>query len=99
MSTVFKESSENVFESIGFDRAEAAVLKVKSDLRIELETGLKRWKLNQTQAAKALGISRSRLNRLLKGHLDKISVDKLIAMHERLGAAVSVTVTPRQDAA
>lgn len=99
MSTVFKESSENVFEAIGFDRAEAAVLKVKSDLRIELETGLKRWKLNQTQAAKALGISRSRLNRLLKGHLDKISVDKLIAMHERLGAAVSVTVTPRQDAA
>ncbi|MDH3641141.1 MAG: helix-turn-helix domain-containing protein [Gammaproteobacteria bacterium] len=46
-----------------------------------------------------LGITRPSLNRLLNGHLDGISIDKLVAMHARFGRTVSVKSTRKRKAA
>jgi len=94
-----KKASNNIFEDLGFSGEEAAVLKIKADLRVSLEKELAARKLSQVEAAKILGVSRPRLNRLLKGKLDGISIDKLVAMHDRIGKRVSVRVSRGRHAA
>jgi predicted XRE-type DNA-binding protein len=94
-----QQGSNNVFEDLGFDSAEAAILKIKAELQIGLELEIGRRKLSQGKAAELLGITRPSLNRLLNGHLDGISIDKLVAMHARLGRTVSVKSTRKRKAA
>lgn len=43
-------SSGNVFADLGFDNAEAQVLAMRADLKIELEKQLKAQELTQTAA-------------------------------------------------
>jgi predicted XRE-type DNA-binding protein len=50
----------------------------------------KKW--TQVVAAKHLGVSPPRLSNLMKGHLEKFSVDMLIGMLARLGCSISVTL-------
>lgn len=92
-------ASTNVFEDLGFSAEDAAVLKIKAELQISLEKEIATQKLSQVQAAKLLGVSRPRLNRLLNGNLDGITIDRLVAMHDRFGKLVSVRVTRRRSAA
>lgn len=94
-----QQGSTNVFEDLGFDSAEAAILKIKAELQIGLELEIGRRKLSQGKAAELLGITRPSLNRLLNGHLDGISIDKLVAMHARFGRSVSVKSTRKPKAA
>ena len=94
-----QQGSNNVFEDLGFDTAEAAILKIKAELQIGLELEVGRRKLSQGKAAQMLGITRPSLNRLLNGHLDGISIDKLVAMHARFGRTVSVKSTRKRKAA
>lgn len=88
----YTKSSGNVFLDLGFEPEVAAVMKIKADLKISLEKEIARLKLNQTQAAEAIGIGRPALNQLLKGKFDKISIDKMVQMHSRLGKDVVVKV-------
>ncbi len=91
-------STRNVFDDLGFDRAEAAILAVKAELQIGLELEIKKRGLNQTKAAQLLAITRPSLNRLLNGHLDSVSIDKLVGMHARLGRTISVKSTKKRTA-
>ena len=86
------KSGGNVFEDLGFDAAEAEVLKVKTQLKLELEKELKRQKLTQTAAAKLIGVDRPMLNKVMTGKLDSISIDKIVLMNSRLGKTVDVKV-------
>ena len=98
-STKKSTGTRNIFDDLGFDRAEAAILEVKAELQIGLELEIKKRGLTQTKAAQLLGITRPSLNRLLNGHLDSVSIDKLVGMHARLGRSVSVKSTKRRSAA
>ncbi len=91
--------TRNIFDDLGFDSAEAAILKIKAELQIGLELEIKKRKLNQTKAAQLLGITRPSLNRLLNGHLDSVSIDKLVGMHARLGRNIAVKSTKKRSAA
>ena len=91
--------NQNVFEDLGFDSAEAAILDVKAKLQIGLELEIAKRALTQVKAAKLLGITRPSLNRLLNGHLDGVSIDKLVGMHARLGRTISVRSTKKRSAA
>ena len=86
------KSSGNVFEDLGFDTAEAEVLKVKTQLMIELEKEVKRRGLNQTAAAKLAGVDRPMFNKVMTGKLTGVSIDKMVQMHSRLGKTVEVRV-------
>ena len=89
-------SSGNVFEDLGFDAAEAEVLKVKTQLKIELEKEVKRRKLSQTAAAKLAGVDRPMFNKVMTGKLTGVTIDKMVQMHSRLGKSVDVRVKKRQ---
>ena len=90
------KSSGNVFEDLGFDPAEAEVLKVKTQLKIALEKEVKRRKLTQTAAAKLAGVDRPMFNKVMTGKLSGISIDKMIQIHSRLGKSVDVRVKRTQ---
>ena len=94
--TEWVESSGNVFEDLGFDAAEAEVLKVKAQLKMELEKELKRRKLSQTAAAKLAGVDRPMLNKVMRGKLTGVTIDKMVQMHSRLGKSVDVKVKRQQ---
>ncbi len=93
------QSTGNVFEDLGFEGAEAAVLKIKADLMIELEKALTANDWNQTTAAQVLGVSRPRLNRMLHGRFEGVTIDKIVQMLERTGKCVTIKVITRKIAA
>ena len=83
-------SSGNVFADLGFDPAEAAVLKLRADLMITLEQHLRALKLTQVEAAKRLGVSQARVSDLMNGKFNKFSLDMLVKLAERSGLRCTV---------
>jgi predicted XRE-type DNA-binding protein len=91
-------SSDNIFEDLGFEREEAAVLKIKAELMIEIEKVMKTQGLSQARAAEVMGVPRPRLNRMLHGRFDGITIDKMVQILERTGKHVSLKVARRKAA-
>ena len=85
-----KKSSGNIFKDLGFDAAEAEVLKVKAQLRLDIEKEIESRSLSQTEAAQLVGIARPAFNRLMNNRLEGISVDKMIHMKYLLGLGTEV---------
>jgi len=75
----------NVFSDLGFDPAEAAVLKLRAELMIAIELHLTAQNLTQAEAAKLMGVSQSRVSDLLNGKFNKFSLDMLAKLAERAG--------------
>lgn len=91
-----RRSSSNVFRDLGFGTEEAGNLRVRADLMIALGKLIEDRGLTQVKAAKLFGVSQPRVSDLVRGKIERFSVDTLIAM---LGAAgVQVTVTTKQRA-
>ena len=86
--------SNNVFEDIGFDRGEAASLKVRADLMLDLRKYIQANGWTQRQAAEFFGESQPRISNLMKGDIGRFSVDKLINMLTRAGMQVDIAVKP-----
>jgi predicted XRE-type DNA-binding protein len=70
--------SGNVFSDLGFPAAEAENLMLRSQLMSEIRDTLEG--LTHAQAAKRLGVSQPRVNDLLRGKIDKFSLDALVIM-------------------
>jgi predicted XRE-type DNA-binding protein len=82
----------NVFEQLGFDRAEAAALERKSVLYTKVVTMARERDLTQKKLAALLGITQPHVSQLLGGKISRFSVEKLIEFAERLGADVEIVV-------
>ncbi|MFQ5745506.1 MAG: helix-turn-helix domain-containing protein [Acidobacteriota bacterium] len=91
-----QRSSGNVFRDLGSSPEEAENLRVRADLMIELSRLIEERGLTQVDAARLFGVSQPRVSDLMRGKIDRFSVDTLIAM---LGAAgVQVQVTTKRGA-
>jgi len=86
------KSCGNVSAELGFDEQEAANLKLRSQLMIEVEKDLVGKKLTQQAAAEVLGISQPRVSDLKRGKVDKFTIDMLVNFLTKLGHNVSVQV-------
>lgn len=89
------QGGDNVFEDIGFDRAEAASLKVRADLMLDLRKYIEVNGWTQREAAAFFGESQPRISNLLAGEVGRFSVDKLINMLAKAGMQVEVYVKPQ----
>lgn len=83
MPTKPQPSTGNVFTDLGFGEEEAQDLKIRSDLMIELSKLIEARGLTQTAAAKLLGVTQPTVSDLLRGKIDRFSVDNLIEMLRR----------------
>src|SRR5438046_3178232 len=94
MATRVRKSSGNVFRDLGFTREEAEHLKIRSDLMIQLTRLIEARRLTQAQAARLLGVTQPRISDLVRGKIDRFSVDSLIEMLGRTGARITILVRP-----
>ena len=91
----FERGSQNVFEDIGFDPCEAANLKIRADLMIDLRRYIEDQGWTQAQAATFFAETQPRISNLLKGEISRFSVDKLINMLAKAGITVQVETKRR----
>lgn len=90
--TKVTKSSGNVFEDLGFDESEAENLKLRAQLMRELEQLIHEQRLTQNDAAELLGIQQSRVSDLVRGKIDRFSIDTLVKLLAKAGRHVELTV-------
>lgn len=92
MTTKVRRSSGNVFRDLGFSPEEAAHLKIRTDLMIRLSKLIEARGLTQAQAADLFGVTQPRVSDLVRGKIDRFSIDTLIAMLGHAGVTVQIVV-------
>ena len=92
MATKVQASSGNVFTDLGFAPEDAQNLRIRSDLMIEISKLIEARGLTQTSAARLLQVTQPRISDLVRGKIDRFSVDSLIEMLGHAGASVSFVV-------
>jgi len=86
------KSSGNVFTDLGFNEEEATNLKLRSQLMIEVDKALAEKNMTQVAAAKALDISQPRVSDLIRGKVDKFTIDMLVNILTKLGHKVTMRI-------
>jgi predicted XRE-type DNA-binding protein len=66
---------------------------------IELTRLIEKQGLTQGQAAELLGVTQPRVSDLMRGKIDRFSIDTLVTMLSHAGADVTVKVRRRRSAA
>ena len=96
-----RQKFSTVWSAIEPNAAEALNLAMRSEFMTSIERAVASWKLPQAQAATRLGITRPRLNDLLRGKISKFSLDALAALATKAGLKVQLSVkkAPTREAA
>jgi predicted XRE-type DNA-binding protein len=92
MANKMRRSTGNLFRDLGLSTAEAQNLKLRSDLMIELSKVIESRGLTQAKAAALFGVSQPRVSDLIRGRIERFSVDTLVAMLGRAGLRVHLVV-------
>jgi len=87
-----RRSSGNVFRDLGFSREEAENLKMRTDLMIQLSKLIHARRLTQADAADLFGVTQPRVSDLVRGKIDRFSIDTLVAMLGHAGVRVQIVV-------
>ena len=90
------QTFDDVFDALTDTPAEAANMKARSALLSALVSRVKSWRVSQEAAARRLGITRPRLNDLMRGKLDKFSLDALVNLAAAAGLTLKIQI---EDAA
>lgn len=93
--TKMTHGSDNVFEDVGFEAKEAANLKIRADLLLDLREYIRARGWTQAEAADFFGETQPRISNLLKGEISRFSIDKLINMLARAGIRVRLQTNQR----
>jgi predicted XRE-type DNA-binding protein len=75
-----RQSFASVWDAIEKTPSGAARMKIRSSLLIAIDQKVRGWDVTDTEAAHRLGITPSRLNDLLRGRINKFSIDTLIGL-------------------
>ena len=82
--------SGNVFADIGFGAEEAENLLLRAQLMSRVSDMARG--VSQREAAKKFGVSQPRLNDLVRGKIDKFSLDALVNMLAHAGMRVELKI-------
>ncbi len=99
MSATVIRSSGNVFRDLGFDAPEAEHLRLRSSLMIRLTKLIHARHLTQAEAARLLRVTQPRISDLVRGKIDRFSIDGLVEMLGHAGLRVSLVVSARKKVA
>lgn len=86
----FEESSGNIFADLGLENAEECSLR--SSLAIELRRVLEDQGLTQRTAAAQLNTTQPTLSKVLRGDIDRVSLETLFAWLRILGKRVEYRI-------
>jgi predicted XRE-type DNA-binding protein len=83
---------ESVWDALEDTPAEAENMKLRSRMMIAIRDAVAAWNVSQAEAAKRLGVTQPRLNDLLRGRIDKFSLDALVALAGPAGLTVHLEI-------
>jgi predicted XRE-type DNA-binding protein len=87
-----KQRFASVWDAIEPSRVEAANMKARAEMMIAIRDTVATWGLTQAATAKRLSLTQPRMNDLLRGRINKFSLDALIKVATAAGLAVRVEV-------
>jgi predicted XRE-type DNA-binding protein len=87
-----KQRFASVWDAIEPSRAQAANMKARAEMMIAIRDTVAAWRVTQSAAAKRLGLTQPRMNDLVRGRINKFSLDALINVATRAGLAVRVEI-------
>jgi predicted XRE-type DNA-binding protein len=79
-----------VWHALFDDPAEIASLQMRSELMTKIQFRVESWGITQAEAAVRLGISQPRLSDVLRGKINRFSVDALVKIAANAGIAVNL---------
>jgi predicted XRE-type DNA-binding protein len=92
VSTMKEQRFDSVWDAIEASPVEAANLKARAEMMIAIREVIDMWGVTQAAAAKRLGLTQPRMNDLIRGRINKFSLDALINLAARAGLTVRVEV-------
>jgi predicted XRE-type DNA-binding protein len=84
------KSYRNVFEALEDNPAMAQNLKIRSELMVALRQYIEDAGLGQKEAAEVFGVHQPRISDLMRGKIDKFTIDRLVNMLALVGKTVKV---------
>ncbi|MEN8108926.1 MAG: XRE family transcriptional regulator [Pseudomonadota bacterium] len=88
----FSKGYSNVFEALEDNPAMAQNLKIRSELMITLRKFIEDEGLGQKKAAEVFGVHQPRISDLMRGKINKFSIDMLVNMLTRVRKPVKLKV-------
>ncbi len=90
--TMARQTFASVWNALADTAVEAANMRARSELMIAVRSKIESWKVSQAEAARRLGVTQPRLNDLLRGRIDRFSLDALINLAAPAGLAVHLKI-------
>lgn len=87
-----KETFDNVFEALGFEKEESQSLRIKSQLMLEIQNLVNKRGYSRRELEKKLDVPQPRVSELMTGKIDKFSLEKLVGFIDKIGGLVEVKV-------
>ena len=94
MTKPLRRTTRDVFGDLGFAAPESENLRIRADLMIRLSRMIERRGLTQGAAARLFGVSQPRVSDLVRGKIERFSVDGLLEMMGQAGERVTLVVRP-----
>ena len=88
-----RQRFDSVWDAVEPSRAQAASMKARAQMMIAIREIVEAWDVTQAVAAKRLGLTQPRMNDLVRGRINKFSLDALINLAAKAGLAVRVEVS------
>jgi len=88
---------KNVFEALEDDPAIAENLKIRSQLMNVLSQHISEQDLTQKQAAEVFEVNQPRVSDLMRGKIERFTIDMLITMLARTGKHVQLKVSSKAE--
>lgn len=90
---------DSVFDALADTEEEAVNMRLRASAMLLLQEYVKDLDITQVKAAKVLGLSQPRLNDLLRGRIEKFSLDTLFKLVTRIGKDIQVEFIDRSSVA
>lgn len=84
--------TKNIFADLGFAPAEARNLRMRSELMMALRKFVEKEGLTQAHAALRLQVRQPRISDLMRGKINRFSLDTLVAMSTMAGMEVDLRI-------
>lgn len=82
----------SIWDALEDTPAEAANMRLRSQLMRAIQEAVARWEVTQAEAARRLAVTQPRLNDLLRGRISNFSLDALILLADHAGLKVKIEI-------
>ncbi|MDN3517156.1 XRE family transcriptional regulator [Aquisalimonas lutea] len=89
---------ENVWDALENSPEQAENMRLRAELMTQIRDYAHGLDMTQKAAAKRLGLTQPRLNDLVRGRLDRLSLDMLVNVLARAGKHINVSISDEEVA-